>query len=338
MGAVLFGGAVSLFMTEIFCRFIWHPFLEMRTEFMEHQPQLAAALKELTRITGIQLDLSTNTPEEEELALQQIHCLITAYKEKYNKNQFLLSLMTGAPPAYDINERAGRLHIPTEEKRVLFLLDAPAGLDETVLEILKHLFPSQTKTYLVPVTDTSLVILKPLRTSETEDDVLQSAHTIVDTLNMEALVSVQIAYSRILHSLHELAAAFRETGLALKVGKLFTVGQNIFAYNKLGIGRLIYRLPKDLCEDFLFEVFGSEIPETLDEEMMTVIDRFLQNNLNIAETARQLHMHRNTLIYRLEQVEKQTGLDLRHFEDAMTFKIAAMVLNYLHTERKSHYE
>lgn len=297
---------------------------------MEYQPQLLAALKELTRITGIELNFTANSPEEEELALNQIRCLITAYKEKYNKNQFLLSLMTGPPAAYDINERAGRLHISADEKRVLYLLDAPAGLDETVLEILKHLFPSQTKTYLVPVTETTLVILKPLHAEETEDDVLQAAHAIVDTLNMEALASVQIAYSSIFHTLHELADAFRETGLAMKVGKLFTVGQNIFAYNKLGIGRLIYRLPKDLCKNFLSEVFGAEIPDTLDEEMMTVIDRFLQNNLNIAETARQLHMHRNTLIYRLEQVEKRTGLDLRHFEDAMTFKIATMVLNYLH--------
>lgn len=305
---------------------------------MEYQAKLSAALKELTRITGIKLDLTAASPEEEEIALDQIHCLITAYKEKYNKTQFLLSLMTGSLPAYDINERASRFHISAEEKRVLYLLDAPLGLDDTIMEILKHLFPSQTKTYLVPITKTALVILKPLHSHEAEEEVIQTAHAIVDTLNMEALASVQIAYSGIFHNLTALAGAFRETGLALKVGKLFTVGQNIFAYNRLGIGRLIYRLPRDLCENFLSEVFGSEIPDTLDTETMTVIDRFLQNNLNIAETARQLHMHRNTLIYRLEQVEKRTGLDLRHFEDAMTFKIAAMVLNYLQTERKTHYE
>lgn len=296
---------------------------------MDYQSQLSAALKELTRITGIRLDLTATSPQEEELALNQIHCLITAYKEKYNKTQFLLSLMTGSS-SYDVRERAGRLHIPAEEKRVLYLLDAPAGLDETIMEILKHLFPSQTRTYLVPVTETSIVILRPLCAEETEEDVLKSAHAIVDTVNMEALASVQIACSHIFHNLHALANAFQETGLALKVGKLFTVGQNVFAYNKLGIGRLIYRLPRDLCEDFLSEVFGPEIPDALDDEMMTVIDRFLQNNLNIAETARQLHMHRNTLIYRLEQIEKSTQLDLRHFEDAMTFKIATMVLNYLH--------
>lgn len=305
---------------------------------MEQQSQLTAALKELTRITGIELQLSIHSSEEEEQALTQIRCLISAYKEKYNKTQFLLSLMTDSTPSYDVNERASRLHIVPDERRVLYLLHVPRGVDDTVTAVLKHLFPSQTKTYLVPVTDSLLVILKPLRAEEKEEDVLHLAQELVDMLNMEALISVQISYSHIFDHLTELAPAFQGAGLALKVGRLFSAGETIFAYNKLGIGRLIYRLPKDLCIQFLSEVFGEDIPETLDSELMTVIDRFLQNNLNIAETARQLHMHRNTLIYRLEQIEKRTNLDLRHFEDAMTFKIAVMVLNYLHSERTSNYE
>lgn len=78
--------------------------------------------------------------------------------------------------------------------------------------------------------------------------------------------------------------------------------------------------------------------QALDEETTATVNKFLQNNLNIAETSRQLHMHRNTLIYRLEQIEKRTGLDLRQFEDAMTFKIASMVMNYLYTERNTPHE
>ena len=109
--------------------------------------------------------------------------------------------------------------------------------------------------------------------------------------------------------------------------------QTVFPYNELGIGRLIYRLPFPLCENFLKEIFGEEIPESFDEDTTATINRFFQNNLNIAETSRQLHMHRNTLIYRLEQIQKRTGLDLRVFEDAMTFKVATMVINYIHAER-----
>ena len=299
---------------------------------MEHTQELEKALAELKRITGITVDVTASTPEEAENALTQIRCLCTAYREKYNKADFLKGLMTGGIPAYDIAERAARLHISPDERRVLFLLEANE-IDDAVTEILKSLFPAQTKTYLVPVAGNSLAILRPVRSGEDGTDSRKIARMIVDTLNTEALAQVQLAYSFIFDSLSGLPEAFRETGLALRVGRLFYSEQTIFPYNELGIGRLIYQLPVSLCENFLKELFGPDIPSSFDEETLGTVNRFFQNNLNIAETSRQLHMHRNTLIYRLEQIEKHTGLDIRLFEDAMTFKVAIMVLNYLQSER-----
>lgn len=301
---------------------------------MEHTQELEKALAELKRITGITMAVSADSPEEAAQALTQIRCLCTAYKEKYNKADFLQGLMTGGIPAYDIAERAARLHINPDERRILFLLETKE-IDETVTEILKSLFPSQTKTYLVPITGKSIAVLRPVRTGETKEDSRRIARMIVDTLNTEALVRIRLSYSFIFDSLTALPEAFRETSLALRVGRLFYSEQTIFPYNELGIGRLIYQLPVSLCENFLKEIFGAEIPISFDEETLGTVNRFFQNNLNIAETSRQLHMHRNTLIYRLEQIEKHTGLDIRLFEDAMTFKIAIMVLNYLQAERNN---
>lgn len=302
---------------------------------MASAQELDKALAELKRITGITLDVKTETPEELDLALTQIHCLSLAYKEKYNKNHFLQTLMADGIPSYDVFERAARLHIDAETPRALFLVETKGPVDDTIMEVLKNLFPSQSKTYLVSMGERSIVILRPLKAAETAEDIGRLAHMIVDTLNMEALTSVQTAYSGTVDTLMDLANAYRETSLALKVGKLFYSEQTIFPYNQLGIGRLIYQLPVSICENFLKEIFGGEVPRTFDEETTATINKFFQNNLNIAETSRQLHMHRNTLIYRLEQIEKRTGLDIRKFEDAMTFKIATMVINYLQTERNS---
>ena len=299
---------------------------------MDYTQELTKALAELKRITGVSMDVNADSPEAAEQAVAQIRCLCTAYKEKYNKTDFLQGLMTGGIPAYDITERAARLHITPDDRRVLFLLEC-RHIDETVTEILKNMFPAQTKTYLVPVAENTLALLRPLRSGETEADSRRIARTIVDTLSTEALIRVQLSYSFVITNLTELPEAFRETSLALKVGKLFYSEQTVFPYNELGIGRLIYQLPVSLCENFLKEIFGPDVPESFDEETLGTINRFFQNNLNIAETSRQLHMHRNTLIYRLEQIEKRTGLDVRLFEDAMTFKIAIMVLNYLQAER-----
>lgn len=302
---------------------------------MESTQELERALGELKKMTGIPLDVKAHTPRELEDALAQIHCLTLAYKEKYNKINFLQSLMTDAVPAYDIFERAMRLHIEPETSRVLFLVETKNMLDDAVAEIVKNLFPSQAKTYLIPMSENRLVLLHPHKVSDTQEDMGRLAHMIVDTLNTEALTHVQVAYSGSIGGLAELSTAFRETCLALQVGKLFYSGQTVFAHNELGIGRLVYQLPVSICENFLKEIFGGDIPHSFDEDTSTAVNKFLQNNLNIAETARQLHMHRNTLIYRLEQIEKRTGLDIRKFEDAMTFKIATMVINYLRTERNS---
>ena len=206
---------------------------------MEYALELEKALNELKRITGVQLEVSAGTPEETSQVVTQIRCLCTAYKEKYNKADFLKGLMLNGIPSYDISERASRLHIVPDEDRVLFLLETKAS-DEVVTEILKNLFPSQTKTYLVPVTENGLAVLRPLKSGETDASIRQVASTIVDTLNTEALTHVQVSYSSVIHNLAELSGAFRETSLALKVGKLFYSEQTVFPYNELGIGRLIY--------------------------------------------------------------------------------------------------
>lgn len=298
----------------------------------EYTRELEKALGELKRVTGLSLAVTADTPEDAEQTLSQLKCLCTAYKEKYNRTDFLQSLMTGGIPSYEIPERAARLHITADTRRVLFLLEARTP-DEVIMEILRNLFPSQTKTYLIPVTESITAVLRPVKNGESAADFRRIARTIVDTLNVEALSQIQISYSSVIETLGDISRAFRETSLALKVGRLFYSEQNIFPYDELGVGRLIYQLPIPLCESFLEEIFGDEIPESLDSETTATINRFFQNNLNIAETSRQLHMHRNTLIYRLEQIQKRTGLDLRLFEDAMTFKVASMVMNYLHAER-----
>ena len=126
---------------------------------------------------------------------------------------------------------------------------------------MKNLLSCRSKTYIVPLTETLLAVIRPLCQNETFEDMRHIAETIVDTLNTEALIRVRLSYSSVMNTLADIQKAFQETNLALKVGRLFYSEQNIFPYNELGIGRLIYRLPVSLCENFLSEIFGSPIPK-----------------------------------------------------------------------------
>ena len=150
-----------------------------------------------------------------------------------------------------------------------------------------------------------------------------------DMLNAEAMSSVRIAYGTIVDEIKLVSKSYKEAKMALDVGKIFYVEKNIIAYNTLGIGRLIYQLPIPLCQMFMKEVFGEKMPDSFDDETLMTINKFFENNLNVSETSRQLFVHRNTLVYRLEKLQKSTGLDIRVFDDALTFKIALMVVNYM---------
>ena len=110
---------------------------------------------------------------------------------------------------------------------------------------------------------------------------------------------------------------------------LFFEDRDVIAYSALGIGRLIYQLPIPLCKMFIREIFDGKSPDDFDEETLATINKFFENSLNVSETSRQLYIHRNTLVYRLDKLQKSTGLDLRVFEDAITFKIALMVVKYM---------
>ena len=150
-----------------------------------------------------------------------------------------------------------------------------------------------------------------------------------ETLEKELEVKCIIGIGTVVNHIRDLARAYKETQVAIEVGKVFDTEKSIINYENLGIGRLIYQLPTTLCEMFLQEVFKKNPIDALDQETLFTINKFFENNLNVSETARKLFVHRNTLVYRLEKIKKLTGLDLREFDDAITFKVALMVKKYL---------
>jgi carbohydrate diacid regulator len=202
-----------------------------------------------------------------------------------------------------------------------------------VTELVKNLVDMRAGDFVTRIDGHSVVLVKDfshIKEEEYEERLSGIAHSLVDNLQAEAMVRVRVGYGSVVGMLTDIVQSHQEAQLALEVGRVFYAQRDTISYGKLGIGRLIYQLPTHLCQMFIKEVFGSEIPDILeDEEAMSTINRFFENNLNISETARQLYVHRNTLVYRLERIEKAIGLDIRRFDEAMTFRIALMVIAHL---------
>lgn len=264
-----------------------------------------------------------------EVAVCQIQNLIIAYKERLDRNNFIQNLLLDNLLLVDIYNRAKKLHINAKARRVVYMIEIGKQKGSAVLEAIRALFPEKNGDYITVVDEGSIILVKELEQEEGLAELDQIAQTIADRLESLVENRVRIAYGNPVTELKDVSRSYKEAKMALDVGKIFYADKQIASYTKLGIGRLVYQLPLPLCQMFMKEVFGDHMPEAFDEETLITINKFFENSLNVSETARQLYVHRNTLVYRLEKIEKSTGLDIREFDDALTFKIAMMVVSYM---------
>ena len=234
------------------------------------------------------------------IAVSQIQNLVIAYKERFDRNNFFQNLLLDNLLLVDIYNRAKKLHVEVSCPRAVYLIETKDEKDGIVSEVLKSMFSPQAGDYVTAVDESSLILIKSVENTTTPQALHELAETIVAMMNAEALLDVKVAYGTVVQELKDVSKSYKEAKMALDVGKIF-----------------------------IEEIFGDNVPYDLDEETLNTLNKFFENNLNVSETSRQLFVHRNTLVYRIEKIQKSTGLDLRNFDDALTFKIALMVVNYM---------
>ena len=259
----------------------------------------------------------------------QIQSLLVAYKERFDKDNFVKNLLLDNLLLVDIYSRSKKLRMPTEQKRTIMLIQATNCREINMLELTKASFGNSVREFITAVDEKDVIILKDLAENEGNSDVDRYAKAIIDQLTKDGAKGVRIAYGTSVREIKDVSRSYKEAKMALDVGKIFFENKQVIAYSELGIGRLIYQLPIPLCKMFIKEIFGGKSPDDFDEETLITINKFFENSLNVSETSRQLFIHRNTLVYRLDKLQKSTGLDLRVFEDAITFRIALMVVKYM---------
>lgn len=277
--------------------------------------------------------LAKGADEEESLlvgkiATFQIQGLMVAYKERFDKEDFIKNLLLDNLLLVDIYNRSKKLHIDVEARRIVMIVETGEHKDGDELDRIRSIFSGKTKDFVTAVDERNIIVVKELGPKDTYDSIYKLSSVIIDAFD-DRSERVRVSYGTIVNEIKEVSRSYKEAGMALDVGKIFFEEKSVIAYSALGIGRLIYQLPIPLCKMFIREIFDGKALEEFDEETLSTINKFFENSLNVSETSRQLYIHRNTLVYRLDKLQKITGLDLRVFEDAITFKIALMVVRYM---------
>ena len=260
---------------------------------------------------------------EDELASQMSSVLAVAlnniknyHDDKYDKTSFIKNVLLDNVLPGDMYIRSKELNFASDVWRVVFLIKFGSNTETSPFDIIQNMFPNSNQDYVISTGERDIVLVRELKPDTELAELEKTATEIVDTLASEF-------YAKI---------SYREAQAALEVGHIFDSDKRIVSYENLGIGRLIYQLPVTLCEIFLNEVFQKGSIDALDRETLSTIQSFFENNLNVSETSRKMFVHRNTLVYRLDKIKKITGLDLREFENAITFKVALMVRSYLNSK------
>lgn len=272
-----------------------------------------------------------------ELLVNWIYAELKERNTDAERESFLKKVLLENELPGDIPLKAREFKIPYAATRVAFIVkvDLSEGLD--CIEIMQSMFPDRKVDHVFAMDEETIVLISEIGRDEKEK-IDTIANTIKDNLNAESMTKTRIGIGMFADTLRDTAKSYREASLALTVGSIFEADSSIMRYDKLGLGRLIYQLPTTLCHMFLDEVFPKGAYESLDNETLLTISKFFENHLNGSETSRQLFVHRNTLVYRLDKVQKITGMDLRNFDDAVLFKLASMVRRYLEKQEKGIYK
>ncbi len=237
--------------------------------------------------------------------------------------------------SYDVYRRALRGELTGSELEALsHEHQLPADLERCVLvfhivqvdgdrayNLLKDITPLEEKDVLIDMDRHTVVLLKDVSEDGDLEELTQFAQALQETLMGETAHQMTIGIGKSRHTMDVLRESYMEARRAIEVGRIFKPEESIFAYSRLILERFLMELPQDISAYYHGLLFNRKNQRLFNEEMLYTIDMFFKKDLNLSDTARQLYIHRNTLVYRLDKVQNQIGLDLRSFEDAVTFKI-----------------
>ena len=272
--------------------------------------KLNSLILKLQKETGLKLTIASDKDPDQE-TLDKLEHLISQVKTTSSKSSVLSGYLNGV-----ISESEARqllIRKASDEKPAeLFLLHFDNKLDEDsgVLSVLSELFDTST-TEILRMDDNEVLVLHFRHKEHDISELEETAGYLVDTMNTEALASVSVSYDSMALDFSELPLTYRHLKAAMKIGRTFRTSERIFGYHSLGLGKLISSISNESAREFLEEELPGIDFRQFDSETMNTIEVFFASGLNIAEAARALYLHRNTLVYRLDKFKKTTGCDLK---------------------------
>ncbi len=221
----------------------------------------------------------------------------------------------------DVISIANEYHIPLEIERGVLVFYRDHADKESCLSLLKDIVPQTETDVLVEMNKNTVVLLLDVKELKTQEDLIQYAKALQKTVMVETGVLLTVGLGKNANQISEVGLGYRQGKRAIEIGRIFQKNATIFPYDKMILERFLSELPVEITQKYPGMIFNRRTARLFNDEMLQTIEMFFEKDLNLSDTARQLYIHRNTLVYRLDKVQRVMGLDLRNFQDAVTFKL-----------------
>lgn len=221
----------------------------------------------------------------------------------------------------DLISRANEHQIPMDMNRCVMLFQMDQTQKGSAYALLSELIPLSDTDVLVEINRYLVALIKDMDGIDGTEELYQFAEAVQETLMEEAVQTVNVGIGEPKDTLAQLGESYSEARRAMEVGRVFNPAGSIHVYKRLMLERFLMNVSREESHHYHSLLFNRKTTKLFNDEMLQTIEMFFAKDLNLSDTARQLFIHRNTLVYRLDKVQRQTGLDLRRFDDAVTFKI-----------------
>ncbi len=242
------------------------------------------------------------------------------------KDVFYRSLLTGDVSTYQIEKYSRKYGLPENAPACAMLIVCDDGRAEEVMDVVTAYAPQESD-FSVLLDDNQVGFVKFFRDEDTEyRSFNEYAEFLYQSILEETGMHVYITLGAAVSVIGHIHSSFSQALSAYRMKDSVNLSGNVHSFKEYVFTKIIEDLPKSKRNEYLDLLLDSDAEEIFtDKEMIQTAEVFLENNLNVSETSRKLFLHRNTLTYRLDKIERQTGLDIRKFSDAVTFRLITVL-------------
>ncbi len=259
------------------------------------------------------------------LAVSLLDVCIRSSHQKVSKEEMIRRFLYNQIDEMELEDYCREYKININTPRCAFIIQTMDTSVQSVFDVLTDAFSNDEGDMWIAVDSRTILLAKMISEDLDDDELIELAGAMEDTILNEISIKAHIGVGRTKKNIFGIRDSYNEAQKAIEVGRIYDPNNRIYMYNALLLERFLYEIPAEVYEKFYEDIFYDELESVFNDEMILTIEKFFENSLNLSETSRQLYIHRNTLVYRLDKIQKVMGLDLRNFHDAVTFKIMMMM-------------